>query len=111
MASKFLSPEAQFRAGVNNRDDAGDAPATSYAATVKAVDRRTGRGGAGAADAAPSQVGVRGDAEPGRRAAVLDLRVDHGAQRRLLQVQELRHDVGLRVGAARASCRVIAARG
>jgi ribonucleoside-diphosphate reductase alpha chain len=32
MASKFLSPEAQFRAGVNNRDDAADgadaAPAT-----------------------------------------------------------------------------------
>jgi ribonucleoside-diphosphate reductase alpha chain len=27
MASKFLSPEAQFRAGVNNRDDASDAPA------------------------------------------------------------------------------------
>ena len=26
MASKFLSPEAQFRAGVNNRDEAMDAP-------------------------------------------------------------------------------------
>ena len=26
MASKFLSPEAQFRAGVNNRDEAADAP-------------------------------------------------------------------------------------
>ena len=37
MASKFLSPEAQFRAGVNNRDDATDAPAENYAATVKAV--------------------------------------------------------------------------
>ena len=40
---------------------------------------------------------VRGDAEPGRRAAVLDLRLDHGAQRRLLQVRELRHDERLRV--------------
>ena len=27
MASKFLSPEAQFHAGVNNRDEALDAPA------------------------------------------------------------------------------------
>ena len=26
MASKFLSPEAQFRAGVNNRDEAIEAP-------------------------------------------------------------------------------------
>ena len=37
MASKFLSPEAQFRAGVNNRDDAADSPAEGYAATAKAV--------------------------------------------------------------------------
>ena len=35
-----------------------------------------------AAIASPSDVVVRGDAEPGRRAAVLDLRLDHGAQRR-----------------------------
>ena len=32
---------------------------------------------------------------------MLDLRFDHGAQRRLLQVQQLRHDVRLRVSAAR----------
>jgi ribonucleoside-diphosphate reductase alpha chain len=37
MASKFLSPEAQFRAGVNNRDDAADSPAEGFAATAKAV--------------------------------------------------------------------------
>ena len=37
MASKFLSPEAQFRAGVNNRDDAADSPAEGYVATAKAV--------------------------------------------------------------------------
>jgi ribonucleoside-diphosphate reductase alpha chain len=37
MASKFLSPEAQFRAGVNNRDDASDSPAEGYVATAKAV--------------------------------------------------------------------------
>jgi ribonucleoside-diphosphate reductase alpha chain len=37
MASKFLSPEAQFRAGVNNRDEASDSPAEGYVATAKAV--------------------------------------------------------------------------
>jgi ribonucleoside-diphosphate reductase alpha chain len=37
MASKFLSPEAQFRAGVNNRDDAADSPAEGFVATAKAV--------------------------------------------------------------------------
>ena len=36
MASKFLSAEAQFRAGVNNRDDAGDGAAEA-AAGAKAV--------------------------------------------------------------------------
>ena len=44
-----------------------------------------------------AEVEVRGDPEPGRRAAVLDLRVDHGALGRLLQVQQLRHDERLRV--------------
>jgi ribonucleoside-diphosphate reductase alpha chain len=40
MASKFLSPEAQFRAGVNNRDDAADGLAStteSSTVTAKAV--------------------------------------------------------------------------
>src|SRR5688572_32407034 len=32
MASKFLSPEAQYKAGVNNRDDAGEGPATEHKA-------------------------------------------------------------------------------
>ena len=39
--------------------------------------------------------GIRGDSEPGRRAAVLDLRVNHGSQRLVLQVLELRHDIGV----------------
>ena len=91
MASKFLSPEAQYRAGVNNRDEAHG--------SSRGADR-----GAGAEDVTPpptakvsptgvivpQTIAVRGDAEPGRRAAVHDLRLDHGAQRRLLQVQQLR---------------------
>ena len=45
----------------------------------------------------PNGVVVRRDAEPGGRAAVHDVRVDHGAQRLVLQVQQLRHDQRLRV--------------
>ncbi|MEZ5290710.1 MAG: vitamin B12-dependent ribonucleotide reductase [Vicinamibacterales bacterium] len=37
MASKFLSPEAQFAAGVNNRDEAADAPVVVPAVNAKAV--------------------------------------------------------------------------
>ena len=49
--------------------------------------------------AAPSRARslVRGHAEPGGRAAVLDLRLDHGALGLVLQVRELRHDERLRV--------------
>src|SRR5688572_7729097 len=42
MASKFLSPEAQYRAGVNNRDDALDAPEPSVPAP-KAAPAPTAR--------------------------------------------------------------------
>jgi membrane peptidoglycan carboxypeptidase len=44
-----------------------------------------------------AHVVVRGHAEPGGRPSLLDLRLDHGAQRLLLQVLPLRHDVGLRL--------------
>ncbi len=54
--------------------------------------RGTVRGRTGAAD-----VGVRGDAQPGRRAAVQHVRVDHDPQRQLLQVRQLRHDQRLRL--------------
>ncbi|MGE0815047.1 MAG: vitamin B12-dependent ribonucleotide reductase [Vicinamibacterales bacterium] len=37
MASKFLSPEAQFAAGVNNRDEAAEPPVVVPAVTAKAV--------------------------------------------------------------------------
>src|SRR4051794_7865637 len=36
MASKFLSPEAQYRAGVNNRDDAADAPVKAAPVVIPA---------------------------------------------------------------------------
>ena len=88
MASKFLSQDAQFRVGVNNREELRD---LAGAAAARRGGRR--RRGADRRGDLAVDVGVRGDAEPGRRAAVLDLRLDHGAQRVLLQVLELRHDV------------------
>ena len=97
MATKFLSPEAQFHAGVNLREepaDARDAPAVEPGAArpasggsradAPAGDRRAGAEG--------EDLRIRRDAEPGRRAAVQHLRLDHDPQRQLLQVRELRHD-------------------
>ncbi len=92
MAAKFLSPEAQFRAGVNNREELVDV-ARAAAARRRRGGRRLSDGG----DLVAEDVVVCGDPEPGGRAALLDVRVDHGAQRLLLQVRELRHDVRLRV--------------
>ncbi len=79
MASKFLSQDAQFRAGVNVREDmrhhAGAAAARCGCGRGCVADR---------CDHVTQDVVVRRDAEPGGRAAVLDLRVHHGAQRVLL---------------------------
>ena len=91
MATKFLSPEAQFRAGVNNREEVVD-DAGAAAARRGRCRRRVGDGRHRVAE----DVVVRRDAEPGGRAAVLDVRVDHGAQRLVLQVRELRHDERVR---------------
>ena len=50
MATKFLSPEAQFHAGVNNRDEAMSIAGRRLTATVtKAVSLETVGDGAGAA--------------------------------------------------------------
>ena len=94
MATKFLSPEAQWSAGHQRPRRLGAAAAGAA---------HGGRGGC----RRPSTTGrpcrdvLRGDPEPGGRAAVLDLRVDHGAQRRLLQVRQLRHDERVRVSETR----------
>ena len=88
MASKFLSPEAQFHAGVNGRELDDDA-VSCRAATDAARRRRLGAGRRGGAQH------ILDDSESGRRAAVLDVRLDHDPQRRLLQVRELREYDGL----------------
>ena len=95
MAAKFLSPEAQFRAGVNNREELVTTPEQLPLDVAAAA-------GASATAVIASQVDVVvcGDPEPGGRAAVLDVRVDHGALRLVLQVRELRHDERVRVGFA-----------
>ena len=89
MAAKFLSAEAKYNAGLN-------VPEPVAAIADEAVTQATLPLAAPARAGARSR-GVRGDAEPGRRAAVLDLRLDHGAQRRVLQVRQLRHDERLRL--------------
>ena len=97
MAAKFLSAEAKYNAGLERaRAGRGDrrtkrSTQADAAAAGDGARRRAGRQRRRLAG------GVRGDAEPGRRAAVLDLRLDHGPQRRLLQVRQLRHDERLRL--------------
>ena len=100
MASKFLSAEAQFHAGVNGRelDEAHGGPAGAAPASEPAPGRP------GDARGDDVQTGIRQRADPvldhpesGRRAAVLHLRRDHDPQRRLLQVHELRQHERLRV--------------
>ncbi len=96
MATKFLSPEAQFRAGVNMREE----PAEDAAAGERGVSCTSAGRGSPAPKRRPNrreEVRVRGDAEPGRRAAVQHVRLDHDPQRQLLQVRQLRHDIRLRV--------------
>ena len=68
-------------------DDAGTAAAGRGRCRRCITDRRHRLQG---------NVVVRGDAEPGGRAALLDLRLDHGALGLVLQVLELRHYVWLR---------------
>ena len=93
LASKFLSPEAQFHAGVNGRDleeiKASSAPAASVDAPAPSAPQPP----------APSRHrhAVLDDPEPGGCSAVLHLRLDHDQQRRLLQVRELRQHVGMRL--------------
>ena len=81
--TKFLSKQAQFDAGVNVAEPSQP--------ELGAVDQPVV---AAKADA-EGRVCQRGHPEPGRRAAVLDVRVDHDPQRQLLQVRQLRHDVRL----------------
>ena len=94
MASKFMSPEAQFHAGVNGRelDDHGHVPA-------RACGSGSGSGRSGSESTSRNGDAVLNHPEPGRCTAVLDLRLDHDPQRRLLQVRQLRKHQRLRVNA------------
>ena len=87
MATKFLSPEAQFRAGVNMREEPAAEEAEAPAAPKVRASLRRRRSRPRRRRQAEGQL-VRGDAEPDRRAAVQHVRVDHDPQRQLLQVQQ-----------------------
>ena len=89
MATKFLSKQAQFDAGVNVSEPSQPELAVTDQPVVERAGREAG---------AEGRVRRRGDPEPGGRAAVLDVRVDHDPQRQLLQVRQLRHDERVRVG-------------
>ena len=90
LASKFLSPEAQFHAGVNGRElderrrTRRAEPTPAAAAGPRGAGRRRRR-------ATPySTIQNQEDAPPCSTCGV-----DHDPQRRLLQVQQLRQYVGL----------------
>ena len=92
LASKFLSPEAQFHAGVNGREldeMAGQRRSRLMSPTAAMATN------AAAVASAPKP--LLDDSEPGRRAALLDVRLDHDPQRRVLQVRQLRQHQRLRV--------------
>jgi hypothetical protein len=97
MATKFLSPEAQFRAGVNMKERRGPGGRSRERSGRKR--RRPALPGARRLSASRREkdLRVRGDAQSGRRAAVQHLRLDHDPQRQLLQVRELWNDVRLRL--------------
>ncbi len=88
MATKFLS----HRRAVPRRRQRPRGVRVDAGAAARSTSRRPSRGQPRSCAGA-----VRRDAEPGGRAAVLDVRVDHGALGLLLQVRELRHDERLRV--------------
>ena len=97
MATKFLSADAQFRAGVNVREEVVTTPEQLPLDVAAAA----GASPTGGDHLAEDHVVCR-DAEPGGRAAVLDVRVDHGALGVLLQVRELREHERLCVGSSRS---------
>ena len=74
LATKFLSNDAQFHAGVNNREE-------------RSADERSAeapKAAAAQAGGQPLDVQRCGHPEPGRRASVQHVRRDHGAERQLL---------------------------
>ena len=94
LASKFMSPEAQFHAG-RQRPRARRRRLHAAADGSLAPTRRARSAG----DASGDARAVLDDSESGGRAAVLDVRVDHDPQRSLLQV---RRTAGTRAAAPRS---------
>ena len=92
LASKFLSPEAQFHAGVNGREESlqqltltpGVNDPSPAACRGQVCARRAGQP-------------VLDDSESGRRTPLFHVRIDHDPQRRVLQVRQLRKYQRLRI--------------
>ena len=88
MATKFLSPEAQYRAGEHARGQWGrDRECGTESGPDSGPERVVDRIGDGPSD----------DSESGRRTAVPNVRFHHDSQRCLLQMRQLWHDQRVRV--------------
>ena len=88
LATKFLSNDAQYHAGVNNREERHDEPKAVAPAADASAAPVTQPFRAASSNRAETAITVdvcgRGDPEPGRRAAMQHVRIDHGAERQLL---------------------------
>ena len=96
MATKFLSQEAQFRAGVNLREEPGGSGIGDSGSEVSSSSGRgrpQGRPDEGGGPEGPIQAGrIRRNPAAGGRAALLDVRLADDPQRVLLQVRQLWDD-------------------
>ncbi len=114
LAAKFLTQEAQYNAGVNVQEPVTTPEQLVLDVTATAASAAKTDAPAASASLRPVKadcVQIRGDPEPGRCAPVLDVRVDHGALGRLLQVRELRHDERLRIGKSSSKLEVRSSKG
>ena len=95
MATKFLSPRSavprrrEHARGAERGAERSAEPRARRSVAIAGVRRRLTQR---RTPAAAARRRVRGDAEPGRRAALQHVRLDHDPQRQLLQVRQLRHD-------------------
>ncbi|MGC4083254.1 MAG: hypothetical protein QM736_14380 [Vicinamibacterales bacterium] len=96
---RWLAPQVPLTRGAVPRGGERERPRRDQGVCVCAG---TGRGGRHACSSGTSgeRDAVLDDPEPGRCTAVLDLRLDHDPQRRLLQVRQLRQHQRLRLIAA-----------
>ena len=103
-AAKFLSPDAQFEAGVNIKTEPEEQLTLDDTTGDGGDATRNGAAGGGDKAAHGMRHAIQNDAGA---PPVRDLRRHHDPQRRLLQVRQLRSDERLRLSARRIACKRI----